>query len=346
MNCTSLALNLRWVACVISFHLRFLLIRLPSTRRCGLAETVGLCFRVDSDRVTLGFVLGLVCVCVFVFVLFCSVVVLFVVGRQQHCRYIVIDAMVYPRKWILEDELSTGKTLGVYGLSLVFLHLVFATEKILNLEATTFCMNRTRWAFGWCFIIYLVFWKTCASLGIFWSWIWFGTWTFFCGYSIGIRTWQWCEWMRCHVERGYGNLTPYGSTLWLRVKRHAIHHGCIVYAQKIRGRLLQEFIASWKIGREHSTYCGRNLVCDQHVSQYSIGLRTYHFWHQDDVMDQVNTDCGILISSTSYSGFYLSLVQRIAWTEDTYIGLTLRLLLASWTLNIVEFILSKWWEHS
>ena len=63
----------------------------------------------------------------------------------------------------------------------------------------------------------------------------------------------------------------------VRVKRHAIHHGCIVYAQKIRGRLLQEFIASWKIGREHSTYCGRNLVCDQPVLQYSIGLRTYHF---------------------------------------------------------------------
>ena len=70
---------------------------------------------------------------------------------------------------------------------------------------------------------------------------------------------------------------PMGTPFGLRVKRHAIHHGCIVYAQKIRGRLLQEFIASWKIGREHSTYCGRNLVCDQPVSQYSIGLRTYHF---------------------------------------------------------------------
>ena len=130
---------------MILFHLRFLFICLPSTRRCGLAETVGLCFRVDSDRATLGFVLGLVCVFVcFCFVLFCSVVVLCVVGRQQHCRYIVIDAMVYPRNWILEDELSTGKTLGVYGLSLVFLHLVFATEKILNLEVTTLCMSRTR----------------------------------------------------------------------------------------------------------------------------------------------------------------------------------------------------------
>ena len=147
-------------------------------------------------------------------------------------------------------------------------------------------------SFGWCFIIYLVFWKTCASLDIFWSWMWSGTWTFFCGYSIGIRIWQWCKWMRCHVERGYGNLTPYGNALWIRVKRHAIHHGCIVCAQRTRGRLLQEFMTrwyckrSWKIGREHSTYCGRNLVCDQPVSQYSIGLWTYHFWHQDDVINQ------------------------------------------------------------
>ena len=125
---------------MILFHLRFLFIRLPSSRRCGLAETVGLCFRVDSDCLTLGFVLGLVCVC-----LFCSVVVvLFVVGRQQHCRYIVIDAMVYPKNWILEDKFGTGKTSGVFGLNLVFLHLVFATEKILNLEVTTLCMNRTR----------------------------------------------------------------------------------------------------------------------------------------------------------------------------------------------------------
>ena len=60
---------------MILLHLRFLFIRLPSTRRCGLAETVGLCFRVDSDRATLGFVLGLVCVCVFVLFCLCSVVV-------------------------------------------------------------------------------------------------------------------------------------------------------------------------------------------------------------------------------------------------------------------------------
>ena len=88
------------------------------------------------------------CVCVFVLLCFVVVVVLFVVGRQQHCRYIVIDAMVYPRNWILEDELSTGKTLGVFGLSLVFQHLAFTTEKILNLEGATLCMELNEMSFG------------------------------------------------------------------------------------------------------------------------------------------------------------------------------------------------------
>ena len=50
----------------------------------------------------------LFCLC-----LFCSVVVVvvFVVGRQQHCRYSVIDAMAYSKSWKLEDKLDTGKTL-------------------------------------------------------------------------------------------------------------------------------------------------------------------------------------------------------------------------------------------
>ena len=156
VNFTLLALNLRWVARVILFHLRFLFIRLPSSRRCGLAETVGLCFRVDSDCVTLGFVLGLVCVC-----LFCSVVVVsFVVGWQQHCRYIVIDAMVYPKNWILEDEFSTGKTSGVFGLNMVFLHLVLRWKKILNLEVTTLCMSRPRWVLDDASSSILWLWKT------------------------------------------------------------------------------------------------------------------------------------------------------------------------------------------
>ena len=81
--------------------------------------------------------------CVVCFVLFCCCCfVSFVVGRQQHCRYIVIDAMVYPKNWILEDEFGTGKTSGVFGLNMVFLHLVLLLKKILNLEVTSLCMNR------------------------------------------------------------------------------------------------------------------------------------------------------------------------------------------------------------
>ena len=76
------------------------------------------------------------------------------------------------------------------------------------------------------------------------------------------------------VTTTYGNLTPCVSTLWVRVKRHAIHHWlyslCTEDMWKVTAR-------SHERGREHSTYYGRNLVCDHPVSQYSIGLRTYHF---------------------------------------------------------------------
>ena len=47
----------------------------------------------------------------------------------------------------------------------------------------------------------------------------------------------------------------------------------------------------------------------------------------------VDLECGVLISSTSYSGFCKNLVQLIAWAEDTYIGLTLRFLIVSLTLS-------------
>ena len=53
------------------------LTRLASNGRCGLAETVGLCFCVDSDSASFVSVLDLVCV-LLVFVLFPSVL-----GNQQ-----------------------------------------------------------------------------------------------------------------------------------------------------------------------------------------------------------------------------------------------------------------------
>ena len=73
---------------MILLHLRFLFIRLPSPRRCGLAETVGLCFRVDSNRATSVFVLGLVCVCV------CSV-------------FVVLFCLLYDENSTVDISLST-----------------------------------------------------------------------------------------------------------------------------------------------------------------------------------------------------------------------------------------------
>ena len=46
------------------------------------------------------------------------------------------------------------------------------------------------------------------------------------------------------------------TTLWVRVKRHAIHH-CVQTMH--RGYVEGYCKKSWKIGREHSTYCGRIL---------------------------------------------------------------------------------------
>ena len=87
-------------------------------------------------------------------------------------------------------------------------------------------------------------------------------------------------------------------------------------------------------GREHSTCCGRNLcIWPRSWSQYSISLRTHHSVTSWDVIDQCWPECGVLISSTSYSGFCLSLVQLIAWAEDTCIGSTLRLFIVSSTLR-------------
>ena len=69
---------------------------------------------------------------------------------------------------------------------------------------------------------------------------------------------QKCSSLSGSENRVYGNLTPCGSTLWVRVKRHAIHHrGSSVHRRLVENILL--------IVTELCT-----------VSQYSISLRTYH----------------------------------------------------------------------
>ena len=131
-----------------------------------------------------------------VFVLFCSVVVSFVVGRRQHCRYIVIDAMVYPKNWILEGEFGTGKTSRVFGLNGISTS-GFAIEEDFGIWKLQHCAWIDRDEF-WMMLHHLFFIgfdrrtvMGCMSLDIFRlsstifrSWMWSGT------TSIFLRIWS------------------------------------------------------------------------------------------------------------------------------------------------------------
>ena len=132
----------------------------------------------------------------------------------------------------------------------------------------------------------------------------------------------------------YGNLTPCETTLWVRVKRHVTHH-CVQTMH--RGYVEGYCKKSWKIGREHSTYCGKNLVCDHPVSQYSIGLRTCHFWHQDDVIDQ----CWPVIV---VYGSVLHLILDSTWVWYSLL-LELKIPTLVWHWNCL-LCLRRWEGHS
>ena len=57
-----------------------------------------------------------------------------------------------------------------------------------------------------------------------------------------------------HLDGTYGNLTPYGSTLWVRVKRHAIHRGCIVLCTE------DTWKATTRVHRLHMTRMVENTL--------------------------------------------------------------------------------------
>ena len=54
----------------------------------------------------------------------------------------------------------------------------------------------------------------------------------------------------------YGNLTLCGNTLWVRVKRHAIHRGCIVLCTEDMWK------ATTRVHRLHMTRMVENILCD------------------------------------------------------------------------------------
>ena len=160
-------------------------------------------------------------------------------------------------------------------------------------------------SFGWCIIIYLLFLDGCEV-----------------------------DEMPC--RKGVWKF----DTLWEHPlgKGEATCHSSWLYSFMHR-RYVEDYYKSSSLthdanGREHSTCCGRNLcIGPRGWSQYSTSLWTYHSLTSWDVIDQCWPECGVLISSTSYSRFYLSLVQLIAWAEDTYIGSTLRFPIVSSTLR-------------
>ena len=249
--------------------------------------------------------------------------------------------MVYPKNWILEDEFGTGKTSGVFGLNLVFLHLALRWKKILNLEVTTLCMNRTRWVLDDASSSILCVGRqfVCLWLSFVYLWLSFDhecdlePWTFFYG-SCPYMVVMWLDEMSC--RKGVWKF----DALWEHplCKGEATCHSSswhsFMHRRYVEGYYKSSSLTHYANGREHSTCCGRNLcIWPRSWSQYSISLRTHHSVTSWDVIDQCWPECGVLISSTSYSGFCLSLVQLIAWAEDTCIGSILRLFIVSSTLR-------------
>ena len=121
------------------------------------------------------------------------------------------------------------------------------------------------------------------------------------------------------------------TTLWVRVKRHAIHHWlyslCTEDMWKVTAR-------SHGRGREHSTYWERILyvaiLCHNILLVFGLAVSDIR------MMSLISVDQWLWYMDQFYifySGFDLSLVWLIAWAENTYIGLALELFIMSSTLG-------------
>ena len=79
-------------------------------------------------------------------------------------------------------------------------------------------------------------------------------------------------------RKGVWKFDTLWNTLWLRVKRHAIHHWLYSLCTE---RYVEGYCKSsshhGRLVENTLLIAERNLVCDHPVSQYSISLRTYHF---------------------------------------------------------------------
>ena len=134
--------------------------------------------------------------------------------------------------------------------------------------------------------------------------------------------------MECHVERGYGNLTPCGSTLWVRVKRHAIHH---------RGSSMHRRLV------ENILLIVTNLCT---VSQYSISLRTYHHMTSQGDVCHWSVLTWMWCIDQFYILFWIRLESGTAYCLSWRYLHWLDIEFVYCVFDTEKLILSKWWEHT
>ena len=96
----------------------------------------------------------------------------------------------------------------------------------LEFESYNIVHESTGMSFGWCFIIYLAYWKTCSSLTIFsimnviWNMNIFLRITEYYWYPY--LAVMWVDEMSC--RKGVWKFDTLWEYPWIRVKRHVIHH--------------------------------------------------------------------------------------------------------------------------
>jgi hypothetical protein len=215
-----------------------------------------------------------------------------------------------------------------------------------SLEPTTLSTNGLR-EFWWVLITYF-----CSGRAAHYSLFIFGfpTWSGTVDTSLSLRVWTLLSILdmnicmsekgsekECHVERGCGNCAPQGWPLSTsRVtsnERHVI----------LNRRAFTQFDAR-RIGEQHFVCCWKDLcICTAfwpHHPTLRVGYRAFGicsiydaFWVS--VID-VDLECGVLVGSTPYSGFYSNPVQPTAWAEDTYVGSTLRSFSMSLTTSSLD----------
>ena len=180
-------------------------------------------------------------------------------------------------------------------------------------------------SFGWCFIIYLVFWKTCSSLTIFWSRTWSGTMNtlrVFNPYNVVM----WVDEMSCRKgvwkfgtpwehPVGKGGATCHSSS-W-----YSFMHGGLV------DNLLLKRSVQWTYSFGHNVLLVFGLII---------------LWHSE--MSVISVDLSVVYQF--YILFWILLESGTAYCLSWRYLHWLDIEISYCVFDTEKFILSKWWEHT